>query len=51
MTSQALRDKFGLGKRIKHTATIPFSSSRKFQAVTFDKYGTFALGAPEFVLK
>lgn len=51
MTSQALKDKFGLGKRIKHTATIPFSSSRKFQAVTFDKYGTFALGAPEFVLK
>jgi len=51
MTSQALKEKFGLGKRIKHTATIPFSSSRKFQAVTFDKYGTFALGAPEFVLK
>ena len=51
MTSQALKDKFGLGKRIKHKALIPFSSSRKFQAVTFDKYGTFALGAPEFVLK
>ncbi len=51
MTSQALKEKFGLGKRIRHTATIPFSSSRKFQAVTFDKYGTFALGAPEFVLK
>ena len=51
MTSQALKDKFGLGKRIRHTAKIPFSSSRKFQAVTFDKYGTFALGAPEFVLR
>ena len=51
MTSQALKEKFGLGKRIRHTATIPFSSSRKFQAVTFDKYGTFILGAPEFVLK
>ena len=51
MTSQALKERFGLGKRIRHKALIPFSSSRKFQAVTFDKYGTFALGAPEFVLK
>ena len=51
LTSQALKDKFGLGKRIKHTAAIPFSSQRKYQAVTFDKYGTFILGAPEFVLK
>ena len=51
MTSQALKEKFGLGKRIKHIAAIPFSSQRKYQAVTFDKYGTFILGAPEFVLK
>ena len=50
LTSQALKDKFGLGKRIKHVAAIPFSSQRKYQAVTFDKYGTFILGAPEFVL-
>ena len=51
LTSQALKDRFGLGKRIKHTAVIPFSSQRKYQAVTFDKYGTYILGAPEFVLK
>ena len=50
MTSDALINKFGLSKRMKFTDTIPFSSQRKFQAVTFDKYGTFALGAPEFVL-
>ena len=50
LTSQALKDKFGLGKRIKHIAIIPFSSQRKLQAVTFDKYGTYILGAPEFVL-
>ena len=50
MTSDALINKFGLSKRMKYTGTIPFSSQRKFQAVTFDKYGTFALGAPEFVL-
>lgn len=51
LTSKALEDKFGLNKRIKHVATIPFSSQRKFNAVTFDKMGTFALGAPEFVLR
>ena len=51
MTSEALKEKFGLGKRIKHVAAIPFSSQRKYQAVTFDKFGTFILGAPEFVLK
>lgn len=51
LTSVALEEKFGLGKRMKHVAAIPFSSQRKYQAVTFDKYGTFILGAPEFVLK
>ena len=51
LTSVALEEKFGLNKRIKYNATIPFSSQRKFNAVTFDKMGTFALGAPEFVLK
>ncbi len=51
LTSMALIEKFGLAKRIKHTAKIPFSSARKYQAVTFEKYGTFILGAPEFVFK
>ena len=51
LTSAALQEKFGLGKRIKHTAAIPFSSQRKYQAVTFDHFGTFILGAPEFVLR
>ena len=30
--------------------TIPFSSSRKLSAVTFDSYGTYIMGAPEFVI-
>ncbi len=51
LTSNALKEKFGLGKRIKHVAAIPFSSQRKYQAVTFDRFGTFILGAPEFVLR
>ena len=51
LTSKALDEKFGRNKRIKSIAHIPFSSQRKYQAVTFDKMGTFALGAPELVLK
>lgn len=51
LTAVALQKEFGLNKRLKFTETIPFSSQRKFNAVTFDKMGTFALGAPEYVLK
>lgn len=51
LTSEALFERFGNQKRIRHKALIPFSSARKYSAVEFDKYGTFALGAPEFVLK
>ncbi len=51
LTSQALKERFGTAKLIRHKALIPFSSSRKFSAVQFDRYGTYALGAPEFVLK
>ncbi|MDE6655518.1 MAG: HAD-IC family P-type ATPase, partial [Anaeroplasmataceae bacterium] len=51
LTAVALQKEFGLNRRIKFTETIPFSSQRKFNAVTFEKMGTFALGAPEYVLK
>lgn len=51
LTSEALELKFGTTKRIKTKTIIPFSSARKFSAAEFDKFGTFALGAPEFVLK
>jgi cation-transporting P-type ATPase E len=51
LTSEALSERFGTGKRIRHRELIPFSSSRKFSAVQFDRYGTFVIGAPEFVLK
>ena len=50
VTSKALEEKFGRAKKIKHKNLIPFSSIRKFSAVEFEKYGTFVLGAPEFVL-
>ena len=51
LTSDALADRFGTAKRIRHKNLIPFSSSRKYSAVQFERYGTFVLGAPEFVIK
>jgi cation-transporting ATPase E len=51
LTSQALSERFGTAKRIRHKNTIPFSSARKFSAVEFERFGTFVLGAPEYVLK
>ncbi|MCR5786557.1 MAG: HAD-IC family P-type ATPase [Acholeplasmatales bacterium] len=50
LTSEALEAHFGSSKMLKCTGTIPFSSKRKFSAATFDKYGTFIVGAPEFIL-
>jgi cation-transporting ATPase E len=50
-TSEALIEKFGLStKEPNVTRLIPFSSKRKFSAVSLAKLGTFAIGAPEFVL-
>ena len=49
-TSQALINYFGYNKELAPVITIPFSSSRKLSAVTFDGCGTYIMGAPEFVL-
>ena len=50
-TSIALYNRFGHSNALQATATIPFSSKRKLSAVTFGETGTFAMGAPEFVLR
>ena len=50
-TSIALYERFGHSSVLNASATLPFSSSRKYSAVTFGDIGTFVLGAPEFVLK
>src|SRR5690625_1756376 len=50
LTSKALIDRFGTARRLRSNATIPFSSERKYSAASFDKYGTFILGAPEFIV-
>ena len=49
-TSEALIKFFDKNKILTPTEKIPFSSKRKFSAVTFGGHGTFLLGAPEFVL-
>lgn len=50
-TSIALYERFGHSTALQATAQIPFSSVRKLSAVSFGDLGTFAMGAPEFVLK
>ena len=50
-TSIALYERFGHSAALQATAILPFSSARKLSAVTFGEAGTYAMGAPEFVLK
>ena len=50
-TSIALYNRFGHSNALQATAVVPFSSKRKLSAVTFGDAGTFAMGAPEFVLR
>jgi len=49
-TSQALINYFGYNKELKPIATVPFSSTRKLSAVSFENAGTYIMGAPEFVI-
>ncbi len=51
-TAKALAGYFGGAEAasLKKTTVVPFSSARKFSAVSFDKNGTYFLGAPEFIL-
>lgn len=50
-TAIALYNYFGQNNNLKPTAILPFNSSRKLSAVTFEKEGTYSFGAPEFLLK
>ncbi|HBF86060.1 MAG TPA: hypothetical protein DDW54_00110, partial [Clostridiales bacterium] len=53
-TAIALKKYFGTDNKLIATQIIPFSSSRKYSAVSFNdkgkEIGTFAIGAPEFIL-
>ena len=50
-TAIALFERFGQTNCYKSLQTLPFNSSRKLSAVTFEELGTFSFGAPEFVLQ
>ena len=49
MTSDALKRKYNKEKTMNSVLTIPFSSERKFSAVTFEGNKTYFLGAPEYL--
>lgn len=48
-TSIALTKEFPLMNEYHVLSTIPFSSDRKYSSVTFEKLGSFVLGAPEYI--
>lgn len=50
-TAIALGNHFDRNGIIKAIKTLPFSSSRKLSAVSFEGEGTYIIGAPEFILK
>lgn len=52
MTGKALAKFYGKPKNppLQKVFVLPFSSARKYSAVSFSGQGTFFLGAPEFVL-
>ncbi|MBR2449531.1 MAG: HAD-IC family P-type ATPase, partial [Clostridia bacterium] len=50
-TAIALYNYFGQNCIYKSVKTLPFNSTRKLSAVTFDNIGTYTFGAPEFVLQ
>ncbi len=49
-TAIALYNYFGENLVLKPISTLPFNSTRKLSAVSFESNGTYAFGAPEFVL-
>lgn len=48
-TQEALRKKFKKTQNWKAEGKIPFSSDRKYRAISFEEHGGYALGAPEFL--
>lgn len=48
-TALALLDEFIIRKKLNPIKTIPFNSVNKYSAVTFDKDGTYLIGAAEYM--
>ncbi len=49
-TAVALRDNYIPKRELSAVKILPFTSARKYSAVTFLGAGTYALGAPEFII-
>lgn len=49
-TAIALQNYFGQEKVYNDVYSIPFNSGKKMSVVAFENLGTFAIGAPEFIL-
>lgn len=49
-TLAAIKARFSSGTSLSCTKAIPFSSAKKWSAAAFDGVGTYAIGAPSFVL-
>lgn len=50
-TMNAIIEKYGKTNKYKVKKIIPFKSENKWSGVTFEKYGTYIIGAPEKLLK
>jgi cation-transporting ATPase E len=50
-TTRCLQGHFKVDERLKHTASVEFTSAKKLSSFTFKDSGTWTLGAPEFVLE
>ncbi len=50
-TAMAMKEKYPWNNILTPITVLPFSSERKYSAVTFQNKGTFVFGAPEFVYK
>ena len=50
-TQEALIKHFGRTNNWKVKDKIPFSSARKFRAISFEGHGDYVLGAPEFLIR
>jgi cation-transporting ATPase E len=49
-TARCLKSHFDLAPGMVHTSSVAFTSAQKWSSFTFEKFGTWTLGAPEFVL-
>ena len=49
-TAQAIAELYPPKSVYRPSKVLPFSSSRKYSAVTFERHGTFVLGAPDMII-